>query len=447
MRKGFIFDLNKCVGCYACVVACQIENGNEQTHPWREISTFNSFQHPNIPVFHFSMACNHCKDAPCMDSCPALAYSKGDILNSINLVAQNCIGCKYCTWACPYDAPKYINAKGIIEKCTLCTSRLEQELKPACANLCPTGALDFDEINPEARQHILGFTDKEISPGIKFVPIRSKKSPIEKKYLKSDEAELYKRLQLKPINKISIKSEWVLIVFTLLAAILTAIISDSVILQEPINKWIFLLAGIVGMGLSALHLGKKRRAWRAILNVNSSWLSREILSYILFIAISFIFLITLDQKIGYLAAIMGFILCYCIDRLYKVTNTVTPIRTHSSNVLLSAVLFTLVIGGGDLLFYLILYLKFFLYLYRKYYFKIHHLSTRPIFSTIRISFGFIIPVLMLLYDSNLFYYAVPFSIIIGEITDRIEFYLELDISTPKNQINKDLSSMLGSMPF
>ena len=77
MRKGFIFDLNKCVGCHACVVACQIENGKEQHQPWREISTFNSFQHPEFPVFHYSMACNHCDDAPCLNSCPANGLFKG----------------------------------------------------------------------------------------------------------------------------------------------------------------------------------------------------------------------------------------------------------------------------------------------------------------------------------------------------------------------------------
>jgi len=110
MNNGFIFDLNKCVGCHACGVACKIENGKEQHHPWREISTFNSFQHPQLPVFHYSMACNHCEDAPCMISCPALAYSKDDNLNTITFNADKCIGCTYCTWACPYDAPKYIRS-------------------------------------------------------------------------------------------------------------------------------------------------------------------------------------------------------------------------------------------------------------------------------------------------------------------------------------------------
>jgi len=381
-----------------------------------------------------------------MESCPALAYSKEDFVNSINHLAENCIGCKYCTWACPYDAPKYVNAKGVIEKCTLCTSRLEKELKPACANLCPTGALDFGEMSPEQQVRNPGFTEKGISPAIKLLPIRLKKSPIEGKDLEYDETNLFKNLQFKSDSKITLKSEWVLIVFTLLAPILTAVISNSVILQTPFNQWIFLIAGFTGVGLTGLHLGKKLRAWRAILNIKSSWLSREILSYILFLVISFIFLSTSDKNTGYLAAIMGFILCFCIDKLYSATKTITNIQTHSSNVLLTAILFTLTIGETEALFYIILFLKLFLYLHRKYYFKISDRSIRPLYSSFRILFGFIIPLLFLLFELTFYQYVVPLSIVIGEITDRLEFYVELDINSPKNQINTDLKSMLDSLP-
>jgi len=93
VRTGFIFDLNKCVGCHACVVACQIENGSQQNQPWREINTFNSFQHPQLPVFHYSIACNHCDEAPCLNSCPALAYTKDENTSTIVFHENKCIGC------------------------------------------------------------------------------------------------------------------------------------------------------------------------------------------------------------------------------------------------------------------------------------------------------------------------------------------------------------------
>lgn len=445
MRNGFIFDLNKCVGCHACVVACQIENEHEQTQPWREINTFNSFQHPNIPVFHFSMACNHCEDAPCMENCPALAYTKGGILNSINHLVENCIGCKYCTWACPYDAPKYINSKGIIEKCTLCTSRLEQELKPACANLCPTGALEYDDINPEPQFKIPGFTEKGINPGIKIIPLRSKKPPLKSKELTTEEHKLYKKLQLKSYSKISLQQEWVLVIFTLLAAILTSLISESIVTEELFNPWGFLFAGLAGMILSALHLGKKRKAWRSILNIKSSWLSREIISYTAFIGISFIWLFSSNIVFGYMAGLLGFITCYSIDKVYRVTDKTTKFEMHSASVLLTALLITSYLVNNMLFMYTILVIKLLLYTYRKIYFFNHNKSITPFISAIRMLFGFAIPLVFLILNLEFYIYTIPLVLFIAELIDRIEFYLELEVSTPKIQINMDLASMLKSL--
>lgn len=446
MDKGFIFDLNKCVGCHACVVACQIENGHEQHQPWREISTFNSFQHPQLPVFHFSLACNHCDDAPCMSSCPAMAYSKDEDLNTISFNADKCIGCTYCTWACPYDAPKFVNSNSTIEKCTLCTNRLNDGLKPACANLCPTGALDFGKLNSTDQSKVTGFTEKGIGPGIKLIPLRSKKSPIRKEKLNPQEKTLYKNLQLNRSSKISLKKEWVLLIFTLLTAILTATISRSVISGVMTNKWIFLGAGILGMSLSAMHLGKKLKAWRSILNLKSSWLSREILFYGLFISVSFVWLDLKRIETGYIAALLGFGACYAIDKVYQVTNNTTRLNIHSASIFLSAMLFTGVIINNSKLFFTILILKFLLYMYRKIYFRIHHKSIYPIISLIRISIGFFLPVVLLQFDfSNILFYIFG-SILLGELIDRTEFYLELDISTPKSQIRNDLADMLESLP-
>ncbi|MCD4729164.1 MAG: 4Fe-4S binding protein [Bacteroidales bacterium] len=446
MRQGFIFDLNKCVGCHACVVACQIENGEDQHQPWREISTFNSFQHPELPVSHYSLACNHCKDAPCLESCPALAYTKDENLNTIVFHADRCIGCTYCIWACPYDAPKYINLNGIIEKCTLCTNRLNEGLKPACTNLCPTGALDFGDFYPVDQSRIPGFTEKGISPGIKLIPLRSKKTPVRKEKLSKKEQALYQNLQFQIKSKISLKKEWVLLVFTLLTAILTALISRSVISGIMINKWIFLVSGILGMGLSAFHLGKKLKAWRSVLNLKTSWLSREILSYGLFILLSFIWLDTANLEMGYIAALLGFGACYAIDKVYQVTNKITRLNIHSASVFLSAMLFTAVLVNNYQLLYTIIILKFLLYAYRKIYFRIQRKSIHPIISSIRIIVGFLLPLILLQLDLNYNLYYIFSSILLGEIIDRIEFYLELDISTPKNQIRNDLASMIQSLP-
>jgi Fe-S-cluster-containing dehydrogenase component len=142
-RNIFIFDQNKCVGCHACVVACMNENGFQSPDQWRNIHQSQEFHFPSLPLFYLSLACNHCEDAPCLKNCPALAYSRDEKTGAVIHHPEKCIGCKYCTWACPYDAPKFNSKTGIVEKCTFCNHRIEENLKPACANLCPVGALDF----------------------------------------------------------------------------------------------------------------------------------------------------------------------------------------------------------------------------------------------------------------------------------------------------------------
>ena len=111
-QKCFIFDLNRCTGCGACVIACATENMEKQTVNWRDIHTFNETHHPVLPLFNLSMACNHCIDAACKKGCPALAYTKDKETGAVVHHADCCMGCTYCTWACPYDAPRYSGAAG-----------------------------------------------------------------------------------------------------------------------------------------------------------------------------------------------------------------------------------------------------------------------------------------------------------------------------------------------
>jgi len=148
---------------------------------------------------------------------------------------------------------------------------------------------------------------------------------------------------------------------------------------------------------------------------------------------------------GYIAALLGFGACYVIDKVYQVTNKITRLNVHSASVFLSAMLFTAVMINYSRLFFIILILKFLLYVYRKIYFRIHHKSFYPIISFIRISIGFFLPVILLQLDLNYLLLYIFGSILIGELIDRIEFYLELDISTPKNQIQDDLADMLQSL--
>ena len=89
MRQlGFVLDLARCTGCAACIIACTTENRPGDGIAWRAVTTFNPRRLPGAPVFHYSLACNHCLEPSCMAGCPADAYTK-DAATGAVLIAQN----------------------------------------------------------------------------------------------------------------------------------------------------------------------------------------------------------------------------------------------------------------------------------------------------------------------------------------------------------------------
>ncbi len=142
-----MLDSDSCIGCHACTVACKSEHdvplGVNRT--WVKYIETGVF--PNV-ARHFSvMRCNQCEDAPCMTICPTNALYRADN-GVVDFDDSNCIGCKGCMNACPYDAI-YINpATNTANKCNFCNHRVEVGLEPACVIVCPTHAIkvaDFDD--------------------------------------------------------------------------------------------------------------------------------------------------------------------------------------------------------------------------------------------------------------------------------------------------------------
>ena len=167
--KGFIFDYSKCVACHACLVACYNENHTQPPISWRQVQAHNKLKVPLSGFINLSIACNHCEDAPCLKACPAKAYHKDSVTGAIIHTADKCIGCTYCTWACPFDAPKYNAGKGVVEKCNFCNDRLKLGAIPACTNACPTGALSFDNIEIVEIADAPGMSNKPTGPRANFL--------------------------------------------------------------------------------------------------------------------------------------------------------------------------------------------------------------------------------------------------------------------------------------
>ncbi len=148
MRQyAFSFDISRCSGCMACVVACQDQNDftSDEVVAFRHITRYEEGKHPSARISYFSISCLHCGDAPCLIVCPTGAISRKQEDGAILVDRDLCVGCHSCEMACPFGAPKFPE-DGKMAKCDLCCIRREHGMKPACVLICPTGALDVGPV-------------------------------------------------------------------------------------------------------------------------------------------------------------------------------------------------------------------------------------------------------------------------------------------------------------
>lgn len=434
MKNAFIFDTNRCVGCMACVAGCIIKNGTSPGLNWRSVNGFNPLRHPDLPVFHFSLACNHCDEALCMKNCPALAYSRDEVTGAILHHAESCIGCKYCTWACPYDAPKFNAALGVVEKCNFCADSIVNGQKPACVEACPVGALGFGEVEQGAEVVVPGFVNQNIRPSIQIVPLtNASKGP----HVYSDELDPLSlascQASLKPpASKIKLLKEWTLVPFTLTVAVLAGWLSAGITAGITVIPPWFMVPGLVSLMLSALHLGKKKKAWRSVLNLKESWLSREIFSYALFLCSGTLYLLMGQIVWGLIALFAASVALVSIDMVYKVVAGKDKPLLHSAMVWITGLMVWAFLYESSFFIAFTVTLKAGLYLVRKVNFYRQGMKLGYTVSLLRI--GCLGLMVILFYNSqtpSIILAAVALS---GEIIDRLEFYLELEVVTPETEL-------------
>ncbi|MDR1088339.1 MAG: dimethylsulfoxide reductase subunit B, partial [Coriobacteriales bacterium] len=153
-QYGFYFDTSRCTGCKTCQLACIDFHDLTGRLTYRRIYDYEGGSweqdvhgawHQDAFMYHVSLSCNHCNLAVCVYVCPTGAMHKEE--NGIVRVDQTvCIGCGYCTMACPYGAPHISEVTHTSAKCDGCYARLEEQKKPICVEACPLRALEFDDI-------------------------------------------------------------------------------------------------------------------------------------------------------------------------------------------------------------------------------------------------------------------------------------------------------------
>jgi Fe-S-cluster-containing dehydrogenase component len=171
-QLALVIDLNVCVGCHACVTSCKQWNTSGEAGPlfddrpydkdptgtfFNRVQTYEVGEYPGTETLHFPKSCLHCEDPPCVPVCPTGASYKRKEDGIVLVDYDKCIGCKYCSWACPYGARELDEKQQVMKKCTLCVDRIydqsipEDRRKPACVISCPTSARLFGDVHdPES---------------------------------------------------------------------------------------------------------------------------------------------------------------------------------------------------------------------------------------------------------------------------------------------------------
>lgn len=280
---AFDVDLDRCSGCKACVTACHSLNGLDETETWRDVGLLVGGTSTLPVVQHVTTACHHCLDPACMTACPVDAYEKNPVTGIVKHLDDQCFGCQYCTLACPYDVPKYHPSKGVVRKCDMCSDRLAHGEAPACVQACPHEAIsirivDCDQVVEDSEADV-------------FLPAAP-----EPHFTYPTTAYRTKRVfprNLLPADYHAVATQhphWPLIIMLVLTQLSVGAFLCGFVLEEflttsqaaalrPLHSLNSLVFGLVALGASTLHLGRPQLAYRAIIGLRHSWLSREIVAF------------------------------------------------------------------------------------------------------------------------------------------------------------------------
>ena len=332
-QYAFDVDLDACSGCKSCVAACHALNGLEEDESWRDVGLLHGGSRTLPALQHVTTACHHCLDPACLHACPVDAYEKDPVTGIVKHLDDQCFGCQYCTLACPYDAPKYSRAKGIVRKCDMCSDRLASGEAPACVQSCPNGAIAIRVVDIE---QVVAETETNL-----FIPGGPEPSL-------TLPTTAYRTARVMPRNMVPADyyavhpghahaSLIVMLVLTqmsvgaFLVAHVSSLVGPAAVLASirPLHGVSALVFGLLALAVSVLHLGRPQYAYRAVIGLRHSWLSREIVAFGIFAGMAVIYAVwpwlgpsggTAPTSLGWGVALSGVAGVLCSVMVYQYTR-------------------------------------------------------------------------------------------------------------------------------
>ena len=282
-QYAFQVDLAACTGCKACAVACHVLNGLDEGETFRTVGQLHSVS--EAPVHQtVTSACHHCLEPACQTGCPVGAYEKDPLTGIVKHLDDQCFGCQYCTLMCPYDVPKYNEARGIVRKCDMCSDRLSHGEAPACVAACPNDAISIRTVPQalaaaaaDAGVFLPGVASPQITkPTTVYLGAEALPSDLlPRGFYRSEPGHWHAPLML-------MLTLTQLAVGTFALSLLQARLAPELTRDTFLTTALAAAVTLVGLLASVFHLGRPALAWRAVIGLRTSWLSREALAFGLF---------------------------------------------------------------------------------------------------------------------------------------------------------------------
>ena len=333
-QYAFEVNLDVCSGCKACVAACHNMNGLAEAEQWRSVGLLHGGSENHPALQHVTTACHHCIDPACLSGCPVKAYEKDAETGIVRHLDDQCIGCQYCELMCPYDVPQYSRELGIVRKCDMCHDRLAVGEAPACVQSCPNEAIRIRTVSVESvvqECETNQFLPTAPEPGITLpTTVYQSQKPLPRNMLPADYFSANRQHSHLALVVMLVLTQLSVGSFVIGQLLVSGPWADPLMRStiRPAYAIAGLVVGLLGMNAAVFHLGRPKYAFRSLLGLRTSWLSREILAFGVFAICAVVYagtvwapgLNAIADGMGFATALTGVIGVLCSVMIYAKTR-------------------------------------------------------------------------------------------------------------------------------